>query len=252
MLLKNIDMLSPQITLFYKGSRTHSSIISGALTTITFILIVSCSIYYALDLFNRHEEIPKVATFNMFIDNSGEFLINSSSLFHFISAVRDLNHPENEEFDFTRFNLVGIDTYISDESNKDLRKYNHWLYGFCNTDTKGISHLITQKFLTKSAWFCKYFNSSEQKYYDTNDANFKWPKMAHGTFNPNSKSYSILLTKCNQNILNIVFNNEYNCVSDFGNNTHDGVIRLNFIDQYVDILDYKDTIKKYLYRIENR
>ena len=151
MLLKNIDMLSPQITLFYKGSRTHSSIISGALTIITFILIVSCSIYYALDLFNRHEEIPKVATFNMFIDNSGEFLINSSSLFHFISAVRDLNHPENEEFDFTRFNLVGIDTYISDESNKDLRKYNHWLYGFCNTDTKGISHLITQKFLTKSA-----------------------------------------------------------------------------------------------------
>ena len=68
--------------------------------------------------------------------------------------------------------------------------------------------------------------------------------MVHGTFNPDSKSYSILLTKCNQNILNIVFNNEYNSVSDFGNNTHDGVIRLNFINQYVDILDYKDTIKK--------
>lgn len=54
--------------------------------------------------------------------------------------------------------------------------------------------------------------------------------------------------------MNIVFNNEYNCVSDLniGNNAGDGVIRLNFIDQYVDILDYKDTIKKYLYRIENR
>ena len=77
--------------------------------------------------------------------------------------------------------------------------------------------------------------------------------MAHGTFNPNSKSYSILLTKCNKNILNIVFNNEYNCVSDLniGNNARDGVIRLNFIDQYVDILDYKDSIKKYFYRIEN-
>jgi hypothetical protein len=255
MLLKNIDILSPQITLFYKGSRTHSSIISGILTIITFIIIIFCSIYYSFDLFNRQKEIPKVATFNMFIDDSGEFSINSSSLFHFISALRDLNHPENEEFDFTRFNLVGIDTYISDESDKDLSKYNHWLYGFCNndTDTKGISHLITQKFFTKSACIRKYFNSSEQKYYDTNDANFKWPKMAHGTFNPNSKSYSILLTKCNQNILNIVFNNEYNCVSDLniGNNTRDGVIRLNFIDQYVDILDYKDTIKKYFYRIEN-
>ena len=210
MLLKNIDILSPQITLFYKGSRTHSSIISGILTIIAFILIVSCLINYALDLFNRRKEIPKVATFNMFIDDSGEFPINSSSLFHFISAVRDLNHPENEEFDFTRFNLVGIDTYISDESDRDLSKYNHWLYGFCNndTDTKGISHLITQKFFTKSACIRKYFNSSEQKYFDTNDANFKWPKMAHGTFNPNSKSYSILLIKCNKNILNIVFNIE--------------------------------------------
>ena len=191
----------------------------------------------------------------MFIDDSGEFPINSSSLFHFISALREVNHPENEGFDFTRFNLVGIDKNIRNESDRDLRKYNHWLYGFCNndTDTKGISHLITQKFFTKSACIRKYFNSSEQKYYYTNDANFKWPKMAHGTFNPNSKSYSILLTNCNQNILNIVFNNEYNCVSDLniGNNAGDGVIRLNFIDQYVDVLDYKDTIKKYFYRIEN-
>ena len=255
MLLKKIDILSPQITLYYKGSRTHSSIISGILTIITFLLIVSCSINYSFFLFNRQKEIPKVSTFNMFIEDSGEFPINSSSLFHFISALRDLNHPENEEFDFTRFNLVGIDTYVVDESDQDLSKYNHWLYGFCNndTDTKGISHLITQKFFTKSACIRKYFNSSEQKYYDTNDANFKWPKMAHGTFSPNSQSYSILLTKCNQNILNIVFNNEYNCVSDLniGNNTRDGVVRLNFIDQYVDILDYKDTIKKYFYRIEN-
>ena len=30
-----------------------------------------------------------------------------------------------------------------------------------------------------------------------------------------------------------------------------GVVHFNFIDQYVDILNYKDPNKKYIYRIEN-
>ena len=253
MFLKKIDILSPQITLFHKGSKSHSSLISGVLTIITFILIVCCSIYYALDLFNRYKEIPKVTTFNMFIEDSGEFPINSSSLFHFISFVRDFDHPEKQEFDFTKYNLIGLDTYVHDGKDMDISKYNHWLYGFCNndTDTKGISHLITQNYFTKSACIRKYFNSSEQRYYDTIDPKFKWPIMAHGTFNRNSKSYSIILLKCNKNILNIVFNNEYNCISNSEDTTPAGLIYFNFIDQYVNILDYKDTIKKYFYRVEN-
>ena len=257
MFLKEIDILSPEITLFYNHSLSHSSIISGILTIITLILIALCSICYAVCILDRKDEVPKVSSYNIFTEDAGEFPINSSSFFHFLSIAKDAHHPEEEEFDFTSFNLIGIDTYIQDyEKNDDLNKYDHWLYGFCNneTDTKGINHLITQKHFIKSACIRKYFNSSEQKYYDTNDINFKWPIMAHGNFNPNRKFYTVILTKCCSNILNIVFNGSYNCKNDTEREEefkYGGAIHFNFIDQYIDILNYKDSYKKYFYIIEN-
>ena len=126
MFLKEIDILSPEITLFYNHSLTHSSIISGILTIITLILIILCSLYYVRDILNRKEEIPKVSSYNMFIEDAGEFPINASSFFHFLSIVKDVHHPEYEEFDFSIFNIIGIDTYIQDyQNNNDLKKYNH-------------------------------------------------------------------------------------------------------------------------------
>ena len=257
MFLKEIDILSPEITLFYNHSLTHSSIISGILTIITIVIIILFSACYIEEILNRKEEIPKVSSYNMFIEDAGEFPINASSFFHFLSIVKDVHHPEHEEFDFTIFNAIGIDTYIQDyQKNNNLTKYNHWLYGKCNneTDTKGIAHLITQEFFTKSACIRKYFSSSEQKYYDTNDPNFKWPKMAHGTFNPNKEFYSVIISKCDNMILNKVFDEEYNCKNDTEIEeylNYGGLIHFNFIDQYIDILNYKDSYKKYFYRIQN-
>ena len=193
----------------------------------------------------------------MFIEDAGEFPINSSSFFHFISIVKNTHHPELEEFDFTYFNLIGLDTYTKDyENGDDLKNYNHWLYGFCNneTDTKGISHLINQIYFTKSACIRKYYDSSEQKYYDTNDSKFKWPKMAHGTFNVNLDFYNIILVKCNDKILNNTFGGDYTCKKDSEIEEifkTGGIIHFNFIDQYIDILNYEDSSKKYFYRIEN-
>ena len=257
MILKKIDFLSPEITLFYNGSLSHSSIISGILTIVTCILIIAGSLFYIRCILNREIDCPKVSTFNRFAEDAGEFPINSSSFFHFVSYEKNYLYQGNEDFDFTFFNLIGLDTYIKDyEYDNDLTKFNHWLYGFCNneTDTLGISYLTTQKYFTNSACIKKYYNSSEKQYYDVGNPNFKWPKMSHGTFNPNKEFYTIILIKCNQDILNSVFGEEYKCKS---NNEFEeklkygGTIHLNFIDQYVDVLKYKNPFMKYYYRIEN-
>ena len=257
MFLREIDILSPEITLFYNHSLSHSSIISGILTIIALVLIVLSSLCFVSGIFNRSNEVPKVSSYSLFIQNSGEFPINSSSFFHFLSLVKDVHHPELEEFDFTYFNLIGLDVFTKDyENDDDLKKYNHWLYGFCNneTDTKGISNVLTQNYFNKSACIRKYFNSTEQKYYDTNEPNFKWPKMAYGTFNPNLEFYSVILIKCNNDILKEVFEGKYTCKND---NEIEKIfktgagIHLNFIDQYIDVLNYEQSIKKYVYRIEN-
>ena len=256
MFLKKIDILSPEITLFYKGSLSHSSIISGILTIIAFVIIIFFSACYATELLNRKGSIPNVSTFTLFTEDAGTIPMNSTSFFHFVSMVNDSHYPENEYFDFTYFNVIGIDTFVQDyQVDNNLTNYNHWLYGYCNneSDTKGVSHLITQNYFTKSACIKKYFNKSTQKYYDIGHPNFKWPEISHGTFNPQNKFYSIIIKKCEKNILNEIFGEEYNCKNEneFEEIFKFGLIHFNFFDHYVNILKYKEPNMKYFYRIEN-
>ena len=78
--------------------------------------------------------------------------------------------------------------------------------------------------------------------------------MAHGTFNPNNEFYSIFLIKCKNEILNIVFEDKNKCKKDIEIEEFfkfRGMAHFNFIDQYIDVLNYKDANKKYFYRIEN-
>jgi len=257
MIFKKIDFISPEITLFHKGSLSHSSIISGILSLISCSIIIIISVYYFLSLIYRERDSPKVANNNQFIEDAGIYPLNSSSFFHFISYFEDGFQLNYEDFDFTSFNLIGLEMFIQEyENDKDISKYNHWLYGFCNKeiDIKGIENIVTQDFFTKSACIRKYYDSSSHNYYEIGDKNFRWPTLAYGTFNPNKKFYSLILIKCEQNILNNIFDKEYICKE---NEEIEKVVKkrmgihFNFIDQYVDILKYKEPIKKYINKIEN-
>ena len=161
-------------------------------------------------------------------------------------------------FDFESFRLVGIDTYLSYyEADKNLSNLDHWLYGLCNneTDTEGISYIINQEFFTKSACIRKYFDSSKQEYYETNDSNFRWPRMAHGTYNSNKEFYVVFMEKCEQRTLNLILGEGYQCKNlkekeDYYFNH--GAVHFYFIDHYVDILNYKYPNRNYFYKIENK
>ena len=257
MILKNFDFISPEITLFYKGSLSHSSIISGVISFISCAIIISITFFCFLGLIDREKDCPKIANNNQYIEDAGIFPLNSSSLFHFISTVGDGNQPFYEDFDFTTFNLIGFENYGQNmEDGNDITKYNHWLYGFCSkeNDIKGIENLVTQHFFIKSACIRKYFDSSSQNYYEIGDKDFRWPTLEHGTFNPQNKIYSLIVYKCDQNILNNIFGKGHKCKNDEEIEkviNKGGLIHFNFIDHFVDILKFEEPIKKYMYRIEN-
>ena len=256
MILKQVDFLSPPITLYHDGFLSHKSIASGIIFIISLIIIFAFGLYYFLQLFQRGQ--PEAYFFNHFIEDAGVFPINSSSFFHFISLANFQENDQNLGFDFESFRLVGIDTYFSYyQSDKNLSNFDHWLYGLCNneTDTEGISDIITQEFFTKSACIRKYFDSSKQEYYETNDSNFRWPRMAHGTYNSNKEFYVVFMEKCEQTTLNLILGEGYQCKNlkekeDYYFNH--GAVHFYFIDHYVDVLNYKQPNRKYFYRIENK
>ena len=256
MFLKKIDFLSPEITLFYKGSLSHSSIVSGILTIIAIIIIIIISYCYAIELIERENSLPNVSSFTLFAEDASSFPINSSSFFHFIDLIKDRLNQKYEDFDFQSFNLIGLDTYLQDyDIINNLDNYNHWIYGYCNneSDTKGISHLITQEYFRKSACIKKYFDYKSGQYYDIGHPNFKWPEISHGTFNPNNRFYSVFLKKCDKKILGQVLGEEYNCKNDneIEEVLKNGLIHFNFIENYINVLKYNDPIIKSFYRIEN-
>ena len=107
MFLKEIDFLSPPISLYYQGSSSHSSIGSGILSIITILLIIYISIVRIKELFTRENETLNSNSFTYFVKDAGIIPINSSSLFHFIN-IENFNNKGNQEFDFTYFNAIGV------------------------------------------------------------------------------------------------------------------------------------------------
>ena len=253
MILKQIDFLSPKITLYHKGFLSYSSIFSGILSIISIIIIIFFAVYYSLDLIKK--ENPKATIYSSLEEDAGIVPINSSSLFHFIELVD--SKKLSQKFDFESFTIVGLDIYyLYYLQDKNLEKYDHWLYGLCNneTDTKGISHLIYNNNFENSACIRKYYNSTEKKYYNTDDEKFRWPTLEHGIYNPNVKGYNLVLEKCDDRNLKIIFGEERKCKKDIEIEelfTKLWGVHFHFIEQSVDVLDYKEPNKKKLTYIEN-
>ena len=82
MFLKKFDMLSPPITLYYKGDNKHSSIFSALLSIVAYTIVFIFGVYYALEFINR--ENPTAYFFNRYIEDAGEFPVNASSMFYFV------------------------------------------------------------------------------------------------------------------------------------------------------------------------
>jgi len=254
MFIKYLDFISPPITFHHKGHLSHFSVISGIISIISFIIIFILTIQFSFEIIEKKK--PAAYYFNNFIKDAGLFPLNSSSFFHFISIAQNSSNLVDQGVDFRNFRIVGLNTFIDHYmEDKNISKYDHWLYGKCNnkTDTEGISHLIEYNFFENSACIKKYFNSSNQQYYDIGDPNFKWPVISHGTFNPQIQFYSIIIERCREETLNLILGEGQHCKSDKEMKElfiNIGSSHLYYIDNYIDVLNYKNPTNKFFDNIE--
>ena len=255
MFLKKLDYISPPITFYHKNYLAHSSILSGIISIIAFLLILVISGYFALQIINRKD--PSVFNFKRVVEDAGIYPINATSFFHFISLKTQTQEYTNGGMDFRSFRIIGLDVHHSDYLNdKNLSKFDFWLYGYCNneSDTRGISHLINYDFFKKSACIRKYFSSADQKYYNTDDPKFRWPVEAHGTSSSNNQYYNMVLERCEEDTVNQILGEGSHCKTD--NEIRDmlstnAALRMYLIDHYIDILNYQSPSTKFFITIEN-
>ena len=253
--IRYLDFLSPTVTFYYKGFLSHSSFVSALLSIISFLIIIGLACYYSLDLIRRQN--PTAFYFNSFVDDAGEYPLNASSFFHFISLSVSTYHYKDNGVDFENFRILGFEDYfINYLSNRNLTYYNHWVYGYCNNenDVQGIKHLINYTFFERSACIRKFFDKKDQKYYDTNDPKFRWPTMAHGTFNKNTTFYVLVIERCKEDTIGLVLGNNAHCktTKEFNKTVgQSSTAHLYYIDNYIDVLNYTNPHRKFFYRVEN-
>ena len=252
MFFRRLDFLSPPITLYYKGDNSHSSICSGILTIIVYSICLMFAVFYGIEFINKSN--PQVCYYNRYVEDAGQFPVNSSSMFNFIQILDTVkNIPDSIDFDL--LTIIGVEETIDIyQDNNDLTKYNHWLYGNCNnsTDIIGINELVKFDKFTESACIRKYYNKDEKRYYNTNEKGFIWPQILHGCSHPNRTFYGIIVEKCRNTTLKLLSDGKY-CKPKEEIIKYIKARSVNFllIDQFTDILNYTTPYRKYFYSISN-
>ena len=250
--IKKFDMISPPITLYFKGEDHHSSIFSGILSIIIGLSILAATIYYFLGFINKDN--PKSYFFTRYIEDAGDFPVNSSSIFNYIQFI-DKKDKTKMGFDFNSLVAVGVDDLYYEEYMKDpdrISTVDHWIYGHCNydTDIQGIESLIDHSIYNNSACIRSYYDKNKDKYFNTNENGFRWPMLEKGMSNKNSTYYGIIVQRCDK-APEYIKSKVPQCKSSTEINEYISTISLKYqiVDHYADMLNYEMPFTKYFYEI---
>ena len=252
MFLKKCDFISPPITLYFKGESSHVSIYSGILSIITIIIVIIATVYYILEFI--HRKSPKAYFFTRYVEDAGNFPLNSTQMFHFIQMT-DPDNNQKIPLDFQAFRIIGFDDAYADDYMNDgeiAKIKNHWIYGNCNndSDTKGISYLITHKYFEQSACIRKYYDASKRKYFNTGEEGFRWPVIKKGCSNPERTYYGIIMQRCDKATEFIKEQGpECKSSSEIELIIKKSSLSFQIIDHYADMLNYEMPLTKYFYEL---
>ena len=75
MFVQYLDYLSPPIGIYYKGSLTHPSIVSGILSIISIKITIIPGVYFSIDLIKRKN--PNTFYYISYVPDAGTFEFNS-------------------------------------------------------------------------------------------------------------------------------------------------------------------------------
>ena len=202
MTLKNLDFLSPKISLFFYGRRRHSALLGGILTILMVISCFSYIFYLCLDVCRHNSSISQYYR-HLFKDPGMYLFNNTDGIFHFFQFY----NPKNKSL-YGKFNSKYIRffmTSISDEykSNPQILSENdHWVYDNCRDriDNEFFDDdIFTNTSFEYGICLRYYYNKIDKKYYPIEDKNnFIYPHLANIELNMNY-SIATVIEKCDNN-----------------------------------------------------
>ena len=123
-----INFVSPPITLYYKKNLKHNNIGSIIISIISLLIIITFSIIFSLDfIFHKN---PINYYYIKYIEDTGNYIFNSDSIFHFITLGDEKN---NNSYDKRAFSIIGVNFYRNYRflKSENYSDFDHWIYDKC-------------------------------------------------------------------------------------------------------------------------
>ena len=249
-MLNYIDFISPPITLYHLERRTHTSKIGGTLVLFMLIIILSYIVYLLYNLL-LHRNITSIFH-RQFQIEPNNYSFNSTSIFHFIKLFSAYNGGQFGKFNSKYIRIYTTFVYSNNSDNEsNLELYDHWVFDSCqnNIDNNNIDPSIfpDKVNFTNAACIKYYYNSTEKKYYHSEDKNFFWPYLENGLSQLNNIYLTTIVQKCtNNSSFNDILGNcsPQNEIDEYFSKYNS--IYLFFTDIQVDPTNYFYPIQKYL------
>jgi hypothetical protein len=263
MSLSSIDLLSPKITLFYRGNNSHISQLGGLLSTIFLITLIIFSINFFFQIIDP--QINSVFSYEQYLgDLKYNQSIDYSGINHFIQIYSDSSKSWFGDLDDKNIIIYGINKknkiyYNDDEkTNIDLYKTEHWVYNKCEDIIDINQNLFSDiskiiKDYSKSICLRYYFNPEKQKYYQIGSGGYIPPALETNFVSEKKIIYTIIVEKCyNNSIFNEQFHHECNNEEDIKKyfNSLDDIF-LYFSDNQIQSKHLKNPFEKYFFRVSS-
>ena len=254
MSLKDFDLLSPKISLYYYGRIRHSAIFGGILT----IIMISFCIIYIINIF-LETYANASSTFHYykhFFRDPGIYSFNSTDgIFHYFQIY---NPKNNTQVSFNTKYIHLFMSYIKEDykiNPEILSENDHWVYDICREgiDNKNLSKELFINTTFKNGMCLRYYyNSNIGEYYPVEDyINFIYPNISNFGIN-NDNHIGTIIEKCNNNsILTKLFGicGDESEIEDYFNKNYG--INFNILDSEIIPSNYGKETYNFIYGISN-
>ena len=204
--ISSFDLISPKITLKYKGNNSHISRIGGFLSLCLLITLCISIFYFVWGLIN-----PKNYSTFLYKENieDSKYLqkINFSGINHFLQIYSHSNDGWFGNIDNRNIIIYAIkekNNLNNKEYINELSNIEHWLYDKCeriNNITLYLFEDISQfaKNYTSSICIRFYYNPRYKKYYEIGFDGYVEPYLETNKINEKKYPFRIIIEKCVNN-----------------------------------------------------
>ena len=236
MSLSTIDFISPKITLYYNGRKSHVSNIGGFFSVCLLVAIILFIFYIIWDVLVDPKIISSLI-YEHYLNKKIVQPLNYKGINHFIQLYSHKDDEWLENYDkksIIIYSIKGNRTISRENLQNNLDNIEHWLYDKCEK-IYGINDNLFSKISNKipnyknSICLRYYYNINTKEYYEIGFDGFVTPNLETNKIFEKKDIYKIIVEKCN-NYSFIINKFGYSC------NNEDDIN--NYLEKYSEIFTY--------------